>query len=47
MIQWWSRELASLTELDRARIRGMWLTLPFAYPVVRYLVFQIVERSVR
>lgn len=36
-------ELANMSELDRARIRGMWLTLPFAYPIVRYYAVLLVE----
>jgi hypothetical protein len=41
-LEWYRREVANLTELDRARIRGIWLTLPFAYLIVRYIVFQLI-----
>jgi hypothetical protein len=43
MLKWYRTEIENLTELDRARIRGMWITLPFMYPLVRYLAVLLVE----
>lgn len=43
LVVWYQSEQASLTEYDRQRIRGMWISLPFTYPLVREFAFWLVE----